>query len=255
MIAVPTDIRLPRRSKATRQMMSRACLLFLGVAAASTTLLILGVGPSWIAFANLGISLAAAGIAAHPRWTGPALTAAKPWFPRRDRSRANRRATFVSIAAPLLPRPTIRRFKRVARQSDMIHRRRADAEARLRDFGDQISAASMKTSPTIRKLRDLIAVLSIQAVMADEAVKMLAHEIAASIQDQLQDGKTIARGRRQSDDRWIDISPDEWRKLRLDASLAIAHHHASGETAYSQLELAVSVHHGEHCAQQTVLTP
>ncbi|QQM04542.1 hypothetical protein I8G32_03100 [Rhodopseudomonas palustris] len=97
--------------------------------------------------------------------------------------------------------------------------------------------------------------LSIQAVMADEAVKMLAHEIAASIQDQLQDGKTIARGRRQSDDRWIDISPDEWRKLRLDASLAIAHHHASGETAYSQLELAVSVHHGEHCAQQTVLTP
>ncbi|MFL9502631.1 hypothetical protein ACJMQP_21465 [Rhodopseudomonas palustris] len=158
-------------------MKSWACLSVLGIASASTTLLILGVSPSWIAFANIGIGLAATGISARPKWTGTAMTEARPWFPRRDRSRENRRAAFISIAAPLLPRRTIQRFEQVARQSDRVHRRRAEAEVRLRDFHDRITAASIKTSPAVRKLRDHIAVLSIEAVMADEAVQMLAREM------------------------------------------------------------------------------
>ncbi|AVT81914.1 hypothetical protein RPYSC3_30540 [Rhodopseudomonas palustris] len=235
---MPTDVRSPPRFKSPRQMKSWACLSVLGIASASTTLLILGVSPSWIAFTNIGIGLAATGISARPKWTGTAMTEARPWFPRRDRSREGRRAAFISIAAPLLPRRTIQRFEQVARQSDRVHRRRAEAEVRLRDFHDRITAASIKTSPAVRKLRDHIAVLSIEAVMADEAVQMLAGEMRVSIQSQLQAGMTIARGRRRSDDRWIDILPDDWESLRLDASLTIAHHSASGEMIYSQLQLA-----------------
>jgi hypothetical protein len=207
-------------------------------AALSAAVLWLQLIPSWLAFACVGVTLAAAGMTADGRYGRIRLTRANPGTGklRLNADPTDRWTIFARASEPVAKRRTLRQLARATQAAEAIHQKRLRAEALFYDLVQKAPAAEMLTSPALVRQRDLIAALSIKDSVAKAELEARAHSIRKNILDQLRSGTAIAHAKPCTGEEPAIIPATQWLDLELDRSMQNAIDAVDGKVIHSELK-------------------
>jgi hypothetical protein len=208
-------------------------------AALSAAVLWLQLIPSWLAFASLGVTLAAAGMTSNVRYGRIRLKRGNPGTGKLqlDINPTDRWTAFAGASKQFAKRRTLRQLARATQESEAIHQKRLRAEALFYDLVQKTSAAEMLTSPALGRQRDLIAALSIKDSLAKAELEARAHSIRTDVLEQLRNGTAIAQGKSDPGDGPAIIQQTQWLDLKLDGSMQNALDAVDGKVVYSELRI------------------
>ncbi|NVN86945.1 MAG: hypothetical protein HXX15_12765 [Rhodopseudomonas sp.] len=208
-------------------------------AALSAAVLWLQLIPSWLAFASLGVTLAAAGMMSDVRYGRIRLKRGNAGTGklRLDTNPADRWTAFARVSEPFAKRRTLRQLARASQGSEAIHQKRLRAEALFYDLVQKTPAAEMLTSPALGRQRDLIATLSIRDSVAKAELEARADSIRTEVLGQLRNGTAIAQGKSHPGDERAIIQPAQWLDLELDGAMQNALGAVDGKVVYSELKI------------------
>jgi hypothetical protein len=208
-------------------------------AALSAAVLWLQLIPSWLAFASLGVTLAAAGMTSNVRYGRIRLKRGNPGTAKLqlDTNPNDRWTAFARASESFAKQRTLRQLARATQAFEAIHRKRLRAEARFYDLVQKTPVVDMLTSPALTRQRDLIAALSIKDSLAKAELEARAQSIRTEVLEQLRNGTAIAQGKSHSDDERAMIQPAQWLNLELDQSLQNAVDVVDGKVVHSELKI------------------
>jgi hypothetical protein len=163
--------------------------------ALSAAILWLQLIPSWLAFASLGVTLAAAGMTSNVRYGRIGLKRGNPGTGKLllGTNPTNRWTAIARASGSFAKQRKLRQLARATQASEAIHQKRLRAEALFYDLVQKTPVADMLTSPALARQRDLIAALSIKDSIAKAELEARAQSIRTEVLEQLRNGTAIAQ--------------------------------------------------------------